>query len=722
MLACYALIVSCVVTAGPQSSVDVDKLPPHPRLLFNRQGIDDFRKKVERSAWKKVWAKFLAEADKECEAALVIPPRGGNWSHNYVCPTHGSRLKQGKSIGQWQWEHRCPVGPHILYGDPSKGSLDFDGNAIMAVHGRYSQALRDLGLAYQVTGEKRYAERAKEILLAYAEKYRQFPRHDHQGKEVAKGGGRVASQPLTEASWLVPMAQGADLIWDALSPAEREVASVGLFRPAIDETILNNSTKPVIHNIQCHRNSAVALVGLLLGDAKLVAHAIDGPSGYRANMAKGVQSDGVWYEGAWGYHFFTLGGTWPLTEAARNCGVDLYGPEFKRLLDAPLQLAMPNFRLPAFNDSGEVDVAAEDDVYELGYARYAEPAYASLLAESKRASRMALWFGVDKIAAAAEGTGGGSRNAEASGNAILQQGDGRQATWLCLKYGPHGGGHGHYDKNHFVLYAHGAVVMPDSGTHAYGSSLHKGWDKTSFAHNTLVVNEKSQAEATGKCLRFGASEGVQFAMLDAGGIYPGVRFVRTALLAGRQTIVFIDRVQCERASTLDIVCHQRGRWGDVPAGNPFTPSNTPGYQYLRDASTRAGREGLALPLGTDGGLASRLVLVDREPTEVITGTGIGASTEDAVPTAVFRRSGQQTTFVWAVVLGSAEAQEAAKRPAKSTRSKRTSADTSGVSSARLESRSTGARTTVTIATNEGSWTVIADCGAGTVRVLRASER
>ncbi len=53
-------------------------------------------------------------------------------------------------------------------------------------------------------------------------------------------------------------------------------------------------------------------------------------------MRKGVSPDGVWWEGAWGYHFYTLSALWSLTEAARNCGINLYSDELKRMFDAPL--------------------------------------------------------------------------------------------------------------------------------------------------------------------------------------------------------------------------------------------------------------------------------------------------------------------------------------------------------------------------------------------------
>ena len=44
-----------------------------------------------------------------------------------------------------------------FHGDPSKASLDFDGNAISGVHGDNAQEVVDAGLLYQVTGDPRYS-------------------------------------------------------------------------------------------------------------------------------------------------------------------------------------------------------------------------------------------------------------------------------------------------------------------------------------------------------------------------------------------------------------------------------------------------------------------------------------------------------------------------------------------------------------------------------------
>src|SRR5262249_32506230 len=264
---------------------------------------------------------------------------------------------------------------------------------------------------------------------------------------------------LSEASWLIDIAQGADLVWMTLQENDRETIEVKLLRPALEQVILPRRLG--IHNIQCRHNSAIGLVGLLLGDQQLISRAINDPSvGFRQQIEKGVLGDGMWLEGSSGYHFFTVAGLWPLAEAARHCGIDLYGKDFKKMFDGPLSLAMPDFVLPNFNDSGTVPLQNQSDLYELAYARFADASYVPLLQRSGRSGRLALLFGVPNLPSGSNLPVVHSHNSPASGYAILESGGktGRggsssNATWLCIKYGPHGGGHGHPDKNTFILYA-----------------------------------------------------------------------------------------------------------------------------------------------------------------------------------------------------------------------------------------------------------------------------
>jgi hypothetical protein len=361
----------------------------------------------------------------------------------------------------------------------------------------------------------------------------------------------------------------------------------------------------------------------------------------------------MWLEGSSGYHFFTLEGVWPLTEAARNCGLDLYGEKLKRMFDAPFTFAMPNLVLPDFNDSNEVALQSRAEIYELGYARYHNPLYTTLLVRSSRRDRMALLFGISELPPGTT-VALGSRNSPASGYAVLQRGETEQATWLCVKYGPHGGGHGHPDKNHVLVYARGQVLAPDGGTHAYGSPLHNGWDKATVAHNTLTVDQASQQPAEGKCLGFGKEGGIDYVITDAGPIYAGVRFVRTTGLLTPDLILFVDQIQADSPRTLDIAYHQIGTWEGLPAGEAWDAPQTPGYQYLREGTARrSAGGGITLRTRVRSDWQPSVSLAGDVPTEVITGYGIRKSTEDRVPMLLLRRVAERTAFIWAVALDGA---------------------------------------------------------------------
>ncbi len=670
-LVAILMVVLCAIVVEGVMGME---LPEHPRLLFSRKGIDELKERINRYDWAKAqWEALKHRADAALNEPVNLPPRGGNWWHYYACPKHGASLRTGKQIGEWQWEHICPVDNEVLQSDPTKPERDYDGVVIMGVHGRFANLVRDLGIVYQVTGDRRYAEKAKAILLAYADRYLSYPLHDIRGRAQI-GGGLVGPQTLDESTWLIPMAQGADLIWETLTDAERETLAQKLFLPAAKEVILPH--KIGVHNIQCWKNSAVGLVGFLLDDKQLIWEAIENPErGYWTQMRKGVSEDGVWWEGAWGYHFYTLSALWHLTEAARNCGINLYGEELKRMFDAPFKFMMPNWRLPAFNDSTEVALLTEigfarfgitQPIYELAYARYREPLYAALLSRGERRNDFALWFGVSELPQP-QPIRWRSANYPASGYAILARGEGEQATWLCLKYGPHGGGHGHPDKLNFVLYARGQVLALDPGITRYGVPIHGGWYKTTLAHNTLVVDETNQKPAEGKCLSFGTESGVDFVVADAGDIYDGVRFRRAIALLNENAIVVIDNIRCDKERLLDVALHLRGQWVNLPEGEEWTPPNKDGYRYLTEAKVRrvSGTATIAVNPRPDWRVA--VTLIADAPVDLVTALGVGSHAADRVPMIMVRRQAKDLALVWCISLDGRPIQAvwaygAAKRP------------------------------------------------------------
>ncbi len=626
------MLLACAVRAAELPTT----LPPHPRLLFTKGDIPQIKQRVAAHDWAKArFDSLKSQADGWLKTEVKLPARGGQWFHYYSCPKHGARLRT-----EGPTRHVCPIDGEVLSGYP------YDDVYLMTEHNRLAGAVRALGIVHQLTGDARYAAKAKEILLAYATKYESYPLHTIRGEEKI-GGGKVGPQTLDESTWLITMIEGADCIWNTLTVTEQKGVEEHLLRPATD---IIRQHKMKIHNIQCWKNSAAGLTGLLLGDMKLVDEALHGESGFFQQMTKGVAADGAWYEGAWGYHFYTVSAVAHLTEGAFHSGINLYGAEFKRMFDAPIALAMPDFQLPAFNDSHPTSVLNNASLYEIAFARYNDDRYRVVLARSKRDSDTALLAGRDQVGEASDFVPT-SRNFPVSGYAILAAGKGKDATWFCLDYGPHGGGHGHPDKLGFVLYGLGQVIAPDPGTANYGVPIQGGWYRTTIAHNTLTVDEQSQKPAEGKCDAFLAADGFSAVSATAGKIYGDVSFRRTVALIGDDLLVCIDQIRAPQEHTFDLAYHNIGKCAPPSTAQPFQHSTNSGYAYFRDAKALTAANGLDLTFAVGQRKQVRWAMAGGQPTTFIVGTGVGAHTEDRVPLVIARSKGKEMVRSWSIALG-----------------------------------------------------------------------
>ena len=613
-----------------------DKLPPHPRILFKKSDISGIREKISTNKWaENEFNSLKRNADSWLTRQVRLPDRGGQWYHYYSCPEHGARLRTESPT-----RHVCPVDGKVFTGYP------YDDVVIMSEHNGFANALKTLGIIYQLTGEKKYALKAKEILLAYAEKYRSYPLHNIHG-EPKIGGGKVGPQTLDESTWLITMVEGADCIWETLTQDEVRKVTEGLFIPATD---VIRQHKMGIHNIQCWKNSAVGMTGLLLGNTEILKEALHGEVGYFNQMKKGVMNDGAWYEGAWGYHFYTVSALLHFTEACHNCGINLYIEELKKMFDAPISMAMPNLDLPPFNDSGTVNLPSMASLYEVAFARFKDNRYWLVIDSADRSNLNALLYGQEFI-------GGkpvfliNSTNYPDSGYAILSAGKGINSTWFCMDYGPHGGGHGHPDKLSFVFYSKGEVLAPDPGTANYGVPIQANWFRTSIAHNTLTVDETSQLPAQGSCLSFISDRDFSAVLSHAGKIYSDVDFYRASALFGEDLLVIADTIKCSRQHILDVAYHQNGVFIEQPGMTLEKLSDKPGYNQLRSIRTFKTNDFVKVMFLSPKKNKVTWMLAGGKDTQILTGTGVGKHTEDRVPVVIARRSSKNTAFIHAVLLG-----------------------------------------------------------------------
>lgn len=486
---------------------------------------------------------------------LELPPEGGQWTLWYVCPVHGVSLQFTAPR-----THTCPVDKKTYSGWP------YDQVVYMWRHSELSNAARDLALSFRLTGERAYAEAAAWILKQYAAKYPGYAIKDVNNR-VATSGARASAQTLDEAVWLIPLAWAYDLLSDVdvLSADERKTIETNLLRAAVT-TIQRNDANT--SNWQSWHNAAIGSVGFALGDTGLIEAAINGKSGFRFQMKNSVIGEGFWYEGAWGYHFYALDPLTQLADMAWQNGIDLWSePALRGLFLVPLQLTFADGSLPAFNDSNTQSLFNQARLYEHAYARIGDPLMAAVASQRKR-SRESLLFGVPDLPDATLADQHAAVFPD-SGYAVLRAPTGDHT--VTMKFGPHGGGHGHYDKLGFISYALGGVLGVDPGTQSYAAPTHNTWDLETVAHNTIVLDESRQAAATGKLLWQDLTSEYSAASAQAGAVYKNAVVERSMLVTAEYAVDLAKVASTDGAShQIDWGYHNFGTLSLSPELTPYT--------------------------------------------------------------------------------------------------------------------------------------------------------
>ncbi len=586
-------------------------------LLIDQAGIDAAKKKAESQPWANAALQsILNRAAQDLKRAVTLPPRGGQWPHWYSCPKDGTQL-----ITDSPTSHRCRVCNTVYHGDP------YDAVVFYGEHSNWASAIRNFGLAYRFSGKAEYAAKAAEILTAYADRYASYPLHDKDGNPKT-GGGHIMAQTLDESVWLIPVAFGYALVRETLTPAARGHIEQDLLVAAAD---VIRSHRMSIHNIQCWKNSAVGVAGFASGNEALVREAIDDPQrGMRVQLSKGVTADGLWYEGSLGYHRYTMDALWPLAEAARLTGTDLYTGEFRKMFDAPINLALPDGESPGFNDNSGGNVSSASALYDLAFTRWKRPEYGRVAAHSNRQNLTALLYG--------EGTlpeGPFIPQApvlmKSAGYAMLRSG----GSAVAVRFGMHGGGHGHPDKLNIVTYSGGHLFGLDPGSINYGVPLHREWYRTTIAHNTVTVDGKDQSSADGV---MESSEGNHFAA-SADSVYPGVKLRRTLDLTATS---LADRFECasETAHDYDYTFHAAGK---LTTSLDMKPSSALAYKHIENV-TEARTDGEWWAQWEQDGTLYRIAMKAAPGTDVFSGAGPGRNPSTRVPLIIVRRHAAKTVF------------------------------------------------------------------------------
>ncbi|WP_369933770.1 oligoalginate lyase [Xanthomonas tesorieronis] len=474
---------------------------------------------------------------------------------------------------------------------------DPGGGASHEQHKRNYQAIQAAGALYRLTGERAYADYARDLLLAYAKLYPTLGAHPAGRGQVP---GRLFWQSLNDSVWLVYAAQGYDAIRDSLSPAERSTIDTQVFRRMAhflcDESA-DNFDK--IHNHATWAVAAVGMTGYVLRDQTLVDKALrgsrqDGKAGFLKQIDLLFSPDGYYAEGPY-YQRYALA---PFVLFAN--AIERNQPQqqiFQRrdgvllkAVDTLVQSSYAGYFFPLNDAILDKGLDTEELVAGLGIA-YAQSHDARLLSIAQRQQRVLLTpEGLGVAAALAQGQAKpfAFRSAllrdGADGThgalAILRAG-GEDGQTLVMKNTSQGMGHGHFDKLNWLFYDNGQRVVTDYGAARFLNVEAKSggiylpentsWAKTTVAHNTLVVNERSHFDGDWRVgedyaptpLLFARDQDTQIVSARMDHAYDGVSFTRTQALLTHPELslpIVIDllRVHGAKPARYDLPLHFNG--------------------------------------------------------------------------------------------------------------------------------------------------------------------
>ncbi len=198
-----------------------------------------------------------------------------------------------------------------------------------------------------------------------------------------------------------------------------------------------------------------------------------------ADLERGYLPDGMGVELSPGYHnlFYNYLRIHDLARAvdrADDPNVAALGEKGEKLFEPYVALCAPDRTMPKYQDGGLVDVK---DRMKEAFERYPGRQDFQWLATDGKAGTKPDFT---------------STLLPYAGYFAMRSGWGRQANYLGFDAGPIGWKHCHSDKLNVVMWSHGRLAIFDPGVGTYDDKPLANWARDTFAHNTVVVDNRPQ--------------------------------------------------------------------------------------------------------------------------------------------------------------------------------------------------------------------------------------
>jgi Heparinase II/III-like protein/Alginate lyase len=618
----------------------------HPLIALTAEELQRLHRAWNsRGQDRKALSKFVAATEDFRKSKLVLPPEGSDHNQWYQCERCQAGLKTLSPS-----RHKCPRCAKVYSGPP------YDNVLYAQVHGRNFSGALDCARAWHITGREKYARRAAQVLLAYAERYLEYPYRsadrDPQGRSGRISGARIRPQTLGEAALMATaIAPSYDLLgcWTGLNASQHYAIRNRLILPILENIDKNR----MLNNWQSWHNAAMFSGGAVLRDPSWMDRALNSRKyGFHTQMRDFVTDEGMWFENSWAYHFYTLMSMSEIAEAARRTGLDLWGnPALRSMCEAPLRYRLPGGNLPRNGDSTPQNINFSDPlrrvIYEAAWKAYHTDQIAAQLPQIADLSSIMHNRPTGKSASA------GSRKLSSvlfagAGHALLRRPKSNSAA--LLTFSAYTGFHSHFDMLNFIYYGRGQQLGIDSGrsiSQAYRLPIHSNWYKNTLSHNAVVVDGQSQASkvgARGKLLLYEETPQYAAAAARSEKAYRGVKQARLLVLFDDYLLV-LDQLEARRVRNFDWFYHDAGQSVRALQAAKRADINDygPGYEYIKNARSARATGQVRLRFRGEK-LDNCMTLAGGGPTQITTGHGPFGSVLIRSPLVFARRRGQRTVF------------------------------------------------------------------------------
>lgn len=250
----------------------------------------------------------------------------------------------------------------------------------------YALAAERLAVAYRLTGEQKYLDKAGELLLNFAP-YQFVAEHYDVG--------------LYYSVWGTRLLRAYDLLWHRFDDGQRR--RMDAFMTRLARAVAGNDVYwiehkpggPVNNHLAWHK-MMLGMLGYFYDRPEMVEFCLHGEDGLVPLLEDGLIDDGLWIESSLNYHFTAIVPMIFFADVQKRIGAEpglhrmtlADGRTLKQSLDAMFGVLAPDGMIPPIGDAYGYHIRLWDQgyVYWPGWRLWGDPKYAWLLRQSDKPS------------------------------------------------------------------------------------------------------------------------------------------------------------------------------------------------------------------------------------------------------------------------------------------------------------------------------------------------